>query len=41
MTMIDEIIRRQNDNGGPFWSREDGDIHAPFGFSTIDTGKSA
>jgi hypothetical protein len=37
MTMIDEIIKRQNDNGGAFWSREDGDIHAPFGFSTIDT----
>jgi len=35
--LIDEILKRQNDNGGKFWSREDGDIHAPFGFSTIDT----
>lgn len=23
-------------NGGPFWSRGDGDIHAPAGFSTLD-----
>ncbi len=37
MTFINEIINRQNDNGGAFWSRKDGDIHAPFGFSTIDT----
>ena len=37
MTMINEILNRQKDNGGPFWSRDDGDIHAPFGFSTIDT----
>jgi len=35
--MIEKILQRQNDNGGQFWSREDGDIHAPFGFSTIDT----
>jgi hypothetical protein len=35
--MIDEIIKRQTDNGGLYWSRADGDIHAPFGFSTIDT----
>ena len=35
--MIDKIIQRQNDYGGQFWSREDGNIHAPFGFSTIDT----
>lgn len=35
--MIEEIINRQTDNGGLFWSRIDGDIHAPFGFSTIDT----
>lgn len=35
--MIEKILQRQNDNGGPFWSREDSDIHAPFGFSTIDT----
>lgn len=37
MSTIYEILKRQNDNGGQFWSREDGDIHAPFGFSTIDT----
>ena len=30
------ILGRQGDNGGPFWSRHDGDIHAPAGFSTID-----
>ncbi len=35
--MINEILNRQNHNGGQFWSREDGDIHAPSGFSTIDT----
>lgn len=35
--MIEKIIQRQNDYGGQFWSREDGNIHAPFGFSTIDT----
>ena len=35
--MIEKILQRQNDNGGQFWSREDGNIHAPFGFSTIDT----
>jgi hypothetical protein len=35
--MIEKILQRQNDNGGQFWSRADGDIHAPFGFSTIDT----
>ena len=35
--MIEKILQRQNDNGGQFWSRVDGDIHAPFGFSTIDT----
>lgn len=35
--MIEKILQRQNDNGGKFWSREDGNIHAPFGFSTIDT----
>src|SRR5574344_763258 len=35
--MIEKILQRQNDNGGPFWSRTDGDIHAPSGFSTIDT----
>ena len=31
------ILDQQNDNGGQFWSREDGDIHAPNGRSTIDT----
>ena len=36
MAIIDEILNRQNENGGLFWSRIDGDIHAPFGFSTID-----
>ncbi len=35
--MITKILQRQNDNGGPFWSREDGNIHAPLGYSTIDT----
>ncbi len=35
--MIKKILNRQHDNGGPYWSRKDGDIHAPFGFSTIDT----
>lgn len=35
--MIEKILKRQNDFGGIFWSRTDGDIHAPFGFSTIDT----
>ena len=35
--MIEKIIQRQHDNGGQFWSRKDGDIHAPFGSSTIDT----
>jgi len=33
---IESIIERQNENGGKFWSREDGNIHAPNGFSTID-----
>ena len=37
MTAIEKIIEQQNDYGGQFWSREDGNIHAPFGFSTIDT----
>jgi len=35
--MIEKILKRQNDYGGLFWSRTDGDIHVPFGFSTIDT----
>jgi len=33
---IQSISDRMRENGGPFWSREDGDIHAPAGFSTID-----
>jgi hypothetical protein len=33
---IKEIISLSHINGGPYWSREDGDIHAPNGFSTID-----
>lgn len=33
---ISAIIARHEENGGPFWSRADGDIHAPSGFSTID-----
>lgn len=37
MTVLLEILRRQEDNGGLFWSRYDGDIHAPSGYSTIDT----
>lgn len=27
--MIEKILQRQNDNGRQFWSRADGDIHAP------------
>lgn len=37
MDDIQLILAAQNENGGPFWSREDRDIHAPSGFSTIDT----
>jgi hypothetical protein len=37
MIAIQAIFNRQNDNGGPYWSRADGDIHAPSGSSTIDT----
>ena len=37
MTTLQAILNRQNDNGGPFWSREGGNIHAPLGYSTIDT----
>ncbi len=33
---IDALIARQHENGGPFWSRSDGNIHSPAGFSTID-----
>ena len=34
---IQVIFDKQEENGGPFWSREDGDVHAPHGSSTIDT----
>ena len=37
MTRIQTIFDRQNDNGGPFWSRADGNIYAPSGSSTLDT----
>lgn len=37
MTDIEAIIEKQDQNGGQFWSREDGDIHAPHGSSTMDT----
>lgn len=37
MIYKDAIIERQNDNGGQFWSRADGNIYAPAGSSTIDT----
>lgn len=37
MNEIKEIFERQNRNGGQLWSRADGDIHAPHGYSTIDT----
>ena len=33
---IGSLLDRRGVNGGPFWSRDDGDIHAPSGFSTID-----
>lgn len=33
---INALIARQHENGGPFWSRVDGNIHAPAGFCTID-----
>lgn len=33
---IKEIISLCEINGGKYWSRYDGDIHAPNGFSTID-----
>jgi len=35
--IIETIIKQHLKNGGPYWSREDGDIHAPHGSSTIDT----
>lgn len=31
------VFNRHEDNGGPYWSRTDGDIHVPSGYSTIDT----
>lgn len=34
---IDHILNRQDENGGPFWSRADGDIYHPIGHSTVDT----
>lgn len=34
---IEHTLRNTGMNGGRFWSREDGDIHAPSGTSTIDT----
>jgi hypothetical protein len=37
MKDVRTILEKQYDNGANFWAREDGDIHAPFGFSTIDT----
>lgn len=33
---IQTILNDHEINGGPFWSRKDGDIHAPHGYSTID-----
>ncbi len=36
-TEIKTILKSRDINGGPFWAREDGDIHAPHGKSTIDT----
>ena len=33
---IRDICARQSINGGDYWARKDGDIHAPAGFSTID-----
>ena len=37
MTEIEAILEKKDQNGGQFWSREDGDIHAPHGISTMDT----
>jgi len=37
MSDVQSIFERKNQNGGEFWSRIDGDIHAPHGYSTIDT----
>lgn len=37
MTDIEAILEKRDQNGGQFWSREDGGIHAPHGSSTMDT----
>jgi hypothetical protein len=37
MSDIQAIIDRQDDNGGQYWSRADGNIYAPNGSSTLDT----
>jgi hypothetical protein len=37
VTDIQAIFDRQNDNGGLFWSRADGNIYSPYGSSTLDT----
>ena len=34
--IVSIIINKQQINGGPFWSRDDGNIYCPIGFSTID-----
>jgi hypothetical protein len=32
---IQSILELERANGGPFWSRQDGNIHAPAGFATL------
>lgn len=32
---VDSVFARVLTNGGPFWSRGDGNVHAPAGFSTL------
>lgn len=32
---IESILDRERENGGPRWSREDGNVHAPASFSTL------
>ncbi|MFZ5849597.1 MAG: prenyltransferase [Actinomycetota bacterium] len=32
---IESILDRERENRGPFWSREDGNVHAPASFSTL------
>lgn len=34
---LQSLFERRINSGGPFWSRADGNIHAPYGASTIDT----